>query len=78
MCRGAKIIFGQFVRLSKKGFSKEMCTFCFCLFYVGERKRENMKNWKTKISKKAQKNRVFGVVVNKNGPFFVKMSFFRK
>ena len=65
VCRGAKIIFWQFVRLSKKGFRKKMCTFCFCLFYVGERKEKTWKKWKTKISKKAQKNSVFGVVVNK-------------
>ena len=29
-----------------------MCTFCFCLCYVGERKRENMKNMeKRKVQK---------------------------
>ena len=60
------MIFWQFVRLSKKGFRKKKCAlFVFCLFNVGERKRENMKQLETKNSKKAQKNSVFGVVVNK-------------
>ena len=30
------------------------------------------------FKKKKQKKCVFGMVVNKNGPFFVKMSFFEK
>ena len=56
MCRGAKIFFGQFVRVSKKGFRKKMCTFCFSLFYVGKSKQENMKkmekeNFKQKTEK---------------------------
>ena len=71
-----KYFFGSLSRCQKRVFEK-MCTFCFCLFYVGKRKRENMKKWKKKISKKTQKNSVFWVVVKKN-VFFVKLSFFRK
>ena len=67
MCRGAKIFFWQFVRLSKKGNQKKMCTFCFRLFYVGKSKKENMKNKEKENFKKAQTNSVFGVVVKKNG-----------
>ena len=71
VCRGAKIIFGQFVRVSKKGFSnKKMCTFCFCLFYVGE--RENMKKWKNEISKKHPEKYCFLSVCEENWSFFVK------
>ena len=53
VCRGARIFFGQFVRVSKKGFSKKMCTFCFCLFYVGKSKKENMKNMENENFKKS-------------------------
>ena len=77
MCRGAKIIFWQFVRVSKKGFRKKMCTFCFCLFYVGKSKKENMKKWKRKISKKTPRKIVFLGGCEEN-VFIVKMSFFRK
>ena len=52
-----------------------MCTFCFCLFYVGKSKKENMKKWKRKISTKTQKNSVFWVVV-KN--FFCKIVIFEE
>ena len=45
VCRGAKI-FLAVCQGFKKGFRKKMCTFCF--FYVGERKRENMKNLERK------------------------------
>ena len=65
---------GQHVNI-KKGpnldrFSKKMCTFCFCLFYVGERKRENMKNMEKENFKKSQKNSVLGVVVRKKERYF--------
>ena len=70
VCRGAKIIFWQFVRGVKKGFSKKNVHFLFLSFCVGERKRENMKKWKKKISKKAQKNSVFWVFVKKTGLFW--------
>ena len=60
MCRGAKIFFGQSVRVSKKGFSKKMCTFSFCLFYVGERKIEKMKNMENENFTKTQKKNVLG------------------
>ena len=58
----------------KKGFSKKMCTFCFCLFYVGKVKRRIWKKWKRKISQKNKKNSVFWVIVKKHVSF-VKMSF---
>ena len=78
MCRGAKIIFWQFVRVSKKGFRKKMCTFCFCLFYGRERKRENMKkHGKIKFQKKPRKIVFFGCLWRKL-VFFVKTSFFRE
>ena len=45
-----------------------MCTFNFCLFYVGERKIEKMKNMENEnLKKKKQENSVFWVVVKKNG-----------
>ena len=75
VCRGAKIIFWQFVRVSKKGIRKKNVHFLFLSFFVGERKRENMK--KMEKIKKAQKNSVLGVC-EENWSFFVKMSFFRK
>ena len=56
VCRGAKIVFWQFVRVSKKGFLKKMCTFCFRLFYVGKSKKDNTEkveeeNFKKKTEK---------------------------
>ena len=78
MCRGAKIFFWQFVRVSK-GFSNKNVHFLFLFFfYVGKSKKENMKKWEGKFQKNAKKNSVFWVVVKKNGSFFVKLSFCRK
>ena len=64
----------------KKGFFKSVLLFClFMLEKVGERKRgENMKNMENEnFNKKAQKNSVFGVVVNKED-VFAEMAFFEK
>ena len=55
-----------------------MCTFCFCLFYVGKIKRENMKKWKKKISKKNPRKIVFLGCCEEKCFCFVKLSFFRK
>ena len=67
VCRGAKIIFWQFLRVSKKGFSKKDVHFLFLSFYVGTSKKDNMRKVERKISqKKTQKNSVFWVVVKKN------------
>ena len=76
VCRGAKIIFWQFIRVSKKGFRKKMCTFCFCLVYVGKSKKDNMKKDGKENFKKTE-NSVFGWLWRKMF-FFVKMSFSRK
>ena len=69
MCRGAKINFWQFVKVSKHGFSKKKCgLFVFVFFYVGKSKKDKMKKMeKGKCQKKKQKNSVFWVVVKKNG-----------
>ena len=71
MCRGAKIILPQFVRVSKQGFRKQCALF---VFDVGKRKRENMKKWKRNF-KKSPENGAFGVGAKKK-VFFVKMAFF--
>ena len=55
VCRGAKIIFWQFFRVSEKGFRKRMCAFCFCLFMLDKEKEENMKQVEKDIQKNAQK-----------------------
>ena len=55
--QGCENIFLQVVEVSKEGFWKN--AFFFCLFYVGERKRENMKTWKRKIPIKPRKKSVF-------------------
>ena len=52
----------------KKGFSKKMCTFSFCLFYVGERKIEKMKNMEKKIQKSPEKS-CFGGGCEENWSF---------
>ena len=54
VCRGAKFVFWQFVRVSKEGFSKKMYTFCFCLFVL-EKKKRNMKNMENENLKKPEK-----------------------
>ena len=82
VCRGAKIIFLQFVRVSKKVFFffiKKCALFVF-VFYVGKSKKDNMKHGTWKFQKKKnQKNSVFGWLWRKMFFFFfVKMSFFRK
>ena len=43
----------------KKGFRKKMCTFCFCLFHVGKRKRQNMKNMEKDNFKKSPEKQCF-------------------
>ena len=48
--------FGSLLGCQKKGFRKKMCTFCFCLFYVGKSKKENMKKMdKENFKKKTEK-----------------------
>ena len=55
-----------------------MCTFCFCLFYVGKKKkRKHEKNGKIKFQKKPRKIVFFGWLWRKMF-FFVKMSFLEK
>ena len=77
--QGCENIFRQFVRVSKKGFRKQNVHFCFCLFYVGERKREKMKkkngneNFKTIAQKK-----VFWGVGCEQQMFFAEMAFSEK
>ena len=44
----------------KKGFSKKNVHFLFLSFYVGERKRDNMKNMESENFIKKLKNRVWG------------------
>ena len=67
MCRCAKIFFWQFVKVSKKGFSKKNVHFLFLSFLCWKKKkRKHEKNGKGKFQKKAQKNSVFWVVVKKN------------
>ena len=43
MCRGAKIILWQFVRVSKKGFRKKCALFVFVFFVLEKSKKENTK-----------------------------------
>ena len=65
MCRGAKIIFWQFVKVSKKGFSKKNVHFLFLSFSCWTKKKtKREKHGKGKFQK-AQKNSVFWVVVKK-------------
>ena len=48
----------------QKRVIEKMCIFCFCLCCVGDRKREMMKKWKRKSSKKTESG-VSWVAVNK-------------
>ena len=76
VCRGAKIIFWQFVRVSKKGFSKKNVHFLFLSFLCWrKKKRKREKNGKIKFQKKNRKIVIFGCLWRKL-VFFVKMSFF--
>ena len=76
MCENIFLAVCQGVK--KRVFEKKMCTFCFCLFYVGKRKRENMKKMeKENFKKKTRKIVFFGWLWRKMF-FFVKLSFFRK
>ena len=77
MCRGAKIIFWQFVRVSKKGIRKKNVHFLFLSFLWLRKKKRKHEKMERKISEKAQKNSVFGCLWRKL-VFFVKMSFFRE
>ena len=75
VCRGAKIFFWQFVRVSKR-FSKKKCALLvFVFFMLEKRKKENMKKMEKENFKKAQKNSVFWVVVKKK-VFFCKVVIF--
>ena len=66
MCRGAKIFFWQFVKVSKKGFSKKNVHFLFLSFSFWKKKMtKHEKHGKGKIQKKTRKNSVFWVVVKK-------------
>ena len=64
---GCENIFGQFVSVSKKGFLKIMCTFCFCIFMLEKVKRKIWKTWK----RESPENSVFWVVMKKNGLFCI-------
>ena len=50
-----KSFFGSLSGCQKKGTRKKKWTSCFVFFYVGERKRENMKTWKRTFQKKTRK-----------------------
>ena len=76
VCRGAQIFFGQFVRVSKKGFRIKMCTFCFCLFYVGKVKGKYEKMEKEHFKKKTRKIVFLGGCEEKWS--FCKIVIFRK
>ena len=75
VCRGAKVLFGRSVRVSKKGFRNKMCTFCFCFLYVGEEKKEKKTKKMENGNFKKAINSVFGggceqqIVFCRNGIF---------
>ena len=50
-------VFAKLVRMSKWGFRKENCLFCFCLFRVGEIETEKKKSKQNGKGKKPYKNR---------------------
>ena len=62
MCRGSKIVFLQFVGVSKQGFSKknQKTVFAFVFVMLEEKKRKDEANEKEHFRKKKQKNSVFG------------------
>ena len=69
VCRGAKILFWQFVRVSKKGFSKKNVHFLFLSFLCWKKKKGKYeKNGKGKFQEKPRKQ-CFWVVVKKHGLF---------
>ena len=80
MCRGAQIFFGSLLGCPKKGFQKKKgALFVFVFFMLEKVKRKIWKKkGKSKISKNAGKNSVFGWLWRKMVFFFVKLSFFRK
>ena len=49
------------VGMSKMGFLERNCSFCFCLFYVGERQTEKKQKQKKDNFNNAQKHSVWGV-----------------
>ena len=53
VCRGAKIIFWQFVRISKEVFAQKCAPLVFV--FLRWRKREHMKKWTRTISREIQK-----------------------
>ena len=61
VCRGAKIIIWQFVRVSKRRvFEKKCALFVFVFLCWRKKKRKHEKNGKRKLKKKAQKIVFFG------------------
>ena len=61
VCRCAKIFFWQFVKVSKKGFSKKNVHFLFLSFLCWKKKkRKHEKNGKRKFQKKPRKIVFFG------------------
>ena len=79
MCRGAKIFFWQFVRVSKKGFSKKNVHFLFLSFFMLEKEKEKlMKKMEKENFKKKNRKIVFFGRLWRTLVFFVKTSFFRK
>ena len=40
VCRGAKIFFGQFVRVSKTGFPKKFAFFGFFLCWINQKRKD--------------------------------------
>ena len=60
MCRCATILFGQFVRVSKKDFRRKKVHFLLLFFYWNNKKRNYEKMEKENFKKKPKKNNVFG------------------
>ena len=70
-------MFGQFVRLSRKGFRHKMCTFCFLSFLCWrKKKRKHAKIGKQKVQKTPRKIVFWGWLWTKMVLFW--MSFLRK
>ena len=53
MCQNS--VFVKFWGCQKRGFRKENCIFCFCLFYIGEIETEKRKTNKMEKAKKPYK-----------------------
>ena len=69
VCRGAKIISWQFVRVSKKGFSKKNVHFLFLSFLCWRKKKRKHEKMEKENFKKSPEKQCFLGVCEENWSF---------